>query len=242
MKTSTRLLIIALILGAITVVALNYFINNLNTESPAGAAVGFTSVLVAQNTIPQHTRITSEMVAMQSVPVDSVHPEVFKSAEEVIGSISRSDIIKGEQVLLSRVSSENRRASLSYRVPENMRAISISVNEVSGVSGFISAGDKVDVLASFEDEDTNEVITVTTYTVVQNVEVLATGESTIEKDNEETQLVSTVTLSVTPGQAEVLAYSFLQGSFHLTLRSPLDEEIVNLDYYNAENFETFRER
>jgi len=83
---------------------------------------------------------------------------------------------------------------------------------------------------------------VTTYTTAQNMLVLATGELTQEQDNEERTLVSTVTLLATPQQAEVLSFAHQQGSFHLTLRSPLDEDILDLDYYNIENFETFRER
>ena len=53
---------------------------------------------------------------------------------------------------------------------------------------------------------------------------------------------TTVTLGVTPGQAAFLAYALIKGTFHLTVRSPLDDEKVPLDHYNAENLETFRER
>jgi len=93
---------------------------------------------------------------------------------------------------------------------------------------------------AYDDPEIADELTV--YTVVQNALVLATGEFTREQDNEVRQLVSTVTLGVNPAQAEVLAYANLKGRFHLTLRSPLDEEIVDLDYYSSENFETFRER
>ena len=240
MKASRRLLIVAVIFGLITVAALNYYLKSLTSGgAPALANAAYTDVVVAKSTIPEHTRITAEMLEVESIPLDAVHPEAIKNTEEAVGGISRTEIIKGEQLLTARVAAEGR-ASLSYRVPEKRRAISLPVSEVTGVSGYISPGDKVDVLVTYSDAEINS--RVTTYTVVQNALVLATGEFTHEQDSEERQLVSTITLAVTPGQAEVLAYALLKGSFHFTLRSPLDEEKVPLQHYNAENFGTFRER
>jgi pilus assembly protein CpaB len=245
LKANKRLLIVAVIIGIITVLALNQYIKNMQSEEITSMAVNRATVVVANSTIPQHTRITSEMLTMGSYPEDAVHPEALKNIDDAVGGITRSDIIKGEQLLESRVATDQRSAALSYRVPENLRAISLPVGEVTGVSGYISPGDKVDVLVTYnlatsDDGETNEVMT--TYTVVQNALVMAVGEATKEVDNEERLLVSTVTVAVSPGQAEVLAYAYLNGSFHFTLRSPLDEEVVELDYYNAENFESFRER
>jgi pilus assembly protein CpaB len=241
LKVNKRLLIVAVFLGLITVIALNSYIKNLSSpDTLTLTPVSQTKVITAKITIPRHTRITAEMLTTESIPSEAVHPEALRNAADAVGGISRSDIVKGEQVLASRVATEERRASLSYRVPEKLRAISIPVSEVPGVSGYVSPGDKVDVLVAYNDPDINDVMTV--YTVVQNALVLATGEFTREQDNEERHLVSTVTLGVNPAQAEVLAYANLKGTFHLTLRSPMDEEIVELDYYNSDNFETFRER
>lgn len=238
MTSNKRIIIIAVILGLITVVALNSYIRSLDT--PAMATIPHTEVVVAINTIPAHTRITSEMLGTVSIPSEAVHPEALTSLDDAVGGISRVDIIKDEQLLASRVATEDRRASLSYRVPEGMRAISIPVAEVSGVAGYISAGDKVDMLVTYSDDEINE--TTITYTVFQNIIVLATGEFTREVDDEEPQVSTTVTLAVTPEQAEVVAYANRMGAFHLTLRSPLDESEVNLEFYGTDNFETFTER
>ena len=245
MQTNKRTLIVAVILGLITVIALNSYIRSL--DMPAMASIPHTEVVVAINTIPAHTRITNEMLQTESIPSDAVHPEALLSIGDAAGGISRVDIIKGEQVLASRIATEDRRASLSYRVPEGLRAISIPVNEVVGVAGYISPGDKVDVLVSYiiddiliEEEEQDEMTL--TFTVFQNILVLASGEETRDKDDEESQVVSTVTLAVKPEQAEVLAFATQMGYFHLTLRSPLDETEVNLDFYGPPNFDTFRER
>ncbi|UNC93454.1 Flp pilus assembly protein CpaB [Candidatus Contubernalis alkaliaceticus] len=248
MTNNKRIYIAAVILGLITVITLNYYLKTL--DKPAFADIPHTEVVVAVNTIPEHTRITADMLQLESLPSEAIHPEAILSLSDAVDGISRTDIIKGEQVLASRVTSEDRRASLSYRVPEGMRAISIPVNEVSGVAGYISAGDKVDIMVSYLIGETKDTDTDTesqeehtvVYTVLQNVTVLAAGAFTQQRDDEESQMVGTITLAVGPEQAEVLAFAFRMGVFHLTLRSPLDETRVNLDSYGTHNFETFRER
>ncbi|EEG78397.1 Flp pilus assembly protein CpaB [Dethiobacter alkaliphilus] len=238
MKANRKLLLAAVIVGLVTVVALNSYIRSLNT--PALASIPHSNVVVASSTIPAHTRITAEMLDVVSIPNDAVHPEALRSVDDAAGGISRTEIVRGEQVIDARVVTEDRRATLSYRVPEGMRAISIPVGEVTGVAGYISAGDNIDVLITYDDTEIHE--GAITYTVFQNVNVLATGPNTREKDDEEQEVVGTVTLSVTAAQAEVLAYALLKGNYHLTLRSPLDEDEVELESYSSENFETFRGR
>ena len=233
-----RILVVAIILGLITVVALNSYINSL--DKPAMATIPHSEVVVAVNTIPAHTRITAEMLSAKSIPSDAIHPEAIISLNDAVGGISRTEIIKDEQVLASRVFTDDRRATLSYRVPEGMRAISIPVGEVTGVSGYISPGDSIDILITFEDEEVNE--SLTTYTYFQNLKVLAAGPGTRERDTEEQGVVNTLTLLVTPEQAEAMVYININTSLYLTLRSPLDNEVIDLDSYNFEDFETFRER
>ena len=240
MKAGRRFLIVAIIFGLITVGALNYYLQNFTAAGvPDRAGPALTEVVVAKNTIPGHTRITAEMLAVKSIPVEALHPEAIKNKEEAAGSISRTEIIAGEQLLTTRVAAEGR-ASFSYRVPEKLRAISLPANELTGVAGYVSPGDRVDVLVTYSAEEINDGVTVT-YTVLQNVLVLAAGEFTREQDSEEQHPVSTFTLAVTPGQAEVLVYALQKGAFHFTLRSPLDGEKVPLEHYSVENFGTFRE-
>ena len=249
MKANKKIIILAVIIGLITVFALNYYLTVSTDETPLAARQAeMVSVVVAESTIPQHTRITAEMLTTTNLPEDAVHPETLRNVNDAVGGISRSDIVRGEQVLSSRVATEEMRASLAYRIPETYRAISIPMGEVAGVAGYISPGDRVDILISYtifieEGEEEEEVRNIlTTYTTLQNILVLASGGITREQDDEERNVVGNITLAVNPEQAEVLAYATLQGTFHLTLRSPLDEEIMDLEYYNIENFETFRER
>ena len=205
MKLNKKVLLIAVVLGLATAVALNFYIKSL--DKPAMVTIPHAEIVVAKSTIPAHTRITADMLDKQSIPSDVLHPEAITSMDKVVGGITRSEIIKGEQVLSSRVVMDETKASLSYRIPENMRAISLPVGEVSGVAGYISPGDRIDIIVTYTDEDI--VKQTTTYTVFQNLLVLATGEFTKEKDNDERQVVGTLTISVTPEQAELLAWMWM---------------------------------
>lgn len=239
MKLSKVLLVFGILLGLVTAFFLYNYLDTM--QDPVSAAVPHSDVVVAASTIPAHTRISAEMLEVRSVPVDMIHPEAGDDISLFVGGIARSEIVRGEQILASRVYTEEMRATLSYRIPENMRAVSIPVNEVTGVAGYIAPGDKVDVLLTIEDENINEGA-LTTYTLFQYITVLAIGELPREVEDDESRLVNTVTLEVTPEQAEVLAYSYQKGSFHLVLRSPADEEIIPLDAYGTTNFEDFRVR
>ena len=239
MKLSKVLLVFGIILGGVTAFFLYDYLTNM--QEPVAAAVPEGDVVVARDTIPAHTPINAEMLEVKSFPVDAIHPEAGDEISLFVGGIARSEIIRGEQVLTSRVHTEDMRATLSYRIPENMRAVSIPVNEVTGVSGYITPGDLVDVLFTIEEEEINEGA-MTTYTLFQKVKVLAIGELPREVEDDESRLVSTVTMEVTPEQAEVLAYSYQKGSFHLALRSPSDEAVITLDAFDTPNFEEFRRR
>ena len=239
MKLSKVLLVLGILLGLLTAFLLYNYFESL--QDPGTIAMPHSDVVMAGSTIPAHTRITAEMLEVRSVPVDMVHPEAANDMSLFIGGIARSEIVRGEQVLVSRVYTDERRATLSYRIPENMRAVSIPVNEVTGVAGYITPGDLVDVIVTLEDDNINEG-TLTSFTLFQRVMVLAVGELPREVEDDESRLVNTVTLQVTPEQAEVLAFSHQCGTFYLALRSPADEAVIGLDAFGIINFEDFRRR
>ncbi len=248
MKVNKRILFIGVILGLITVFFLNRYISSLNQLEEA-AATSFVDVVVATKSIPEHVGITEDMVAIASVPEEAVHPDALKSMDSVVGGISRSEIINGEQILAGRIATEDIKSTLSYQIPDNMRAITIPVNEISGVANYIYVGDKVDILVSYDFEvvqpDGEEKTIPYTYTQLQNIEVLALGGlkvPAVVDTPEEIQQPATITVLVNPQQAEVVAFANINGQFHLTLRNPADEDINQLQHYSTTNFETYRER
>jgi len=239
LKLNKVLLAVGVVLGLATAFLLYNYLETL--QEAEAQEIPHTDVVVAESTIPAHTRISAEMLEVRSIPTEVAHPDSVQDVSLFIGGIARSEIIRGEQVLTSRVHTEDQRATLSYRIPENKRAVSIPVGDVTGVSGYITPGDKVDVLLTIQDEEINDGES-TTYTLLQNIKVMAIGELPREVEDDEARPVGTVTLEVYPEQAEVLAYSNQHGSFHLALRSPTDEEILTLEDFGTLNFEDFRRR
>ena len=246
MKVNKRILLIGVLLGIITIFFLNRYIQSIKTSPEDVAATSYTDVVVAMTPIPEHIRITEDMVQLSSVPVEGVHPDAVKDLDKVVGAISRTDIINGEQILSGRIIIEGSDAGLSYWIPENMRAIAIPVNEITGVANYIGVGDNIDILATygFDVKDVNgEDQTVQlTYTQLQNIEVLATGALKAATEEGTIEQPASITILVNPQQAEVIAWATLNGSFHITLRNPIDDGLLQLDHYGNDNFESFRVR
>lgn len=238
MKIQKKVLIFAVLMGLLTVVGLSYYINN--NSNAQKVEIPYSKIVVAANAIPANVKITSNMVIMKSVPTESVHPEAITSLDKIIGKITKSEIVSGEQVLSSRIVVDVENATLAYRVPQNMRAISIPNTEVTGVAGHINAGDKIDILVTYDKKDINPVTT--TYTQLQNIEVAAVGSDIVSTDDKGKVMPTSITVFVKPAQAEVLAYAVSNGSIFLTLRNPIDSGKVDLKYYNSTNFSTYNER
>ena len=247
MKVNKKILLVGVLLGIITIFFLNRYISSLEKTPQEIAATSYTEVVVALTSIPEHVRITQEMVQLASVPTEGVHPDAVKDMAKVVGAISRTDIINGEQILAGRIVNEESDAGLSYWIPENMRAVTLPVNEITGVANYIQIGDKVDILATYEFEvdvpgQQEEETVQMTYTQLQNIEVIAVGGRKAPNAEETVQQPASITILVNPEQAEVIAWATLNGSFHLTLRNPIDNQLNELDHYGSDNFESFRVR
>lgn len=247
MKVNKKILLVGVLLGIITIFFLNRYISSLEKTPEEVAATSYTEVVVALTSIPEHVRITQEMVQLASVPVEGVHPDAVKDMNLVVGAITRTDIINGEQILAGRIVNEESDAGLSYWIPENMRAVAIPVSEIVGVANYVEVGDKVDILATYEfevdvpGEEEPETVQMT-YTQLQNIEVIAVGGRKAPAEEETIQQPASITILVNPEQAEVIAWATLNGSFHLTLRNPIDNQLIELDHYGNDNFESFRVR
>ena len=238
MKLTKRILIVAVAMGLVSVVFLSYYINSL--DKPAHAVqMEKIDTVVASGTIPAHTRLTSDMLEVRSISADAVHPDSIGSLELLEGGITTSLVIGGEQVISSKVVTEEGEASLSYRIPEGMRAVALPADDISSVAGYISPEDKVDILVTYSDSEiADETVTQTKF---QNVEVLASGSLTIPKQ-EPNREGDTLIVAVSPEQAEVLAYAYQKGTFHFTLRAPQDDGEASLSGYSSRNFDSYEER
>lgn len=242
-KRNIRPLLLGLILSIITILLLSLYLKDLGKEEVV--IVSHSDVVVASKTIPNHTVVTGDMLEIVSIHDDAIHPDAIKSKDQVIGGISRGEIIGGEQILAVKVVSEGMKPNLAYQIPENMRAITVPLDEISGVANHIVIGDKVDILSTYN--ATNDLDGSVTHTQLQNIEVLELGVLRSKKvnDTEENQAIEqsgSITLLVTPQQAEIVAFATINGRIHLTLRNPADKNKVKLNHYSFDNFNTYKER
>ena len=171
-------LIAALCAGAL----LYFYLGKL--EQQKEVKVEYESVVVAAVSIPAYTPITAEMVTISTVPLGTSHPLAAHTLDEVIGYVTESDIIAGEQVLPVKLKQMGETDSgLSYIIPEGMRAVTIAVDEIAGVAGFLQRGDYVDVIGyittSYEPtpEDMGQAETVQTDQATLNGDTDQTGEA-----------------------------------------------------------------
>jgi len=193
------------------------------THSTAQANANFKNVVVTVTDLTYGVKLDKEMLRMVRYPKESVPEGAFASMDSVIGQTTKVFMSAREPVTAIKLSS--RGGGLSMLVRPSMRAASLEVNQVSGVSGFVLPGDRVDVLTTVDPRATTE--DAVTRTVLQNIEVLAAGQKTEQQDNKPIT-VQSVTLLVDPEGAETLALALHEGKIHLVLRNPEDQEVVSV--------------
>lgn len=221
-------LIVALICASIASV-LVYQTMKQNSK-PKVIEVPKTAVVCAKAFIPARTIITQDQVEVKSIPQEAVNKDSALKLEDVVGLVTKSDLIQGEQINLNRLLRKGEQVGLSFMIPPGMRAITIAVNEVAGVAGFVKPGERVDVIGTLDSQNTESV----SWTVVQDVEVLAVAQDMGEpvKDNKnqakDAKVSTSVTLCVTPYQAQKIALAEEKGALRLTLRPALSEEQINV--------------
>jgi pilus assembly protein CpaB len=146
-------------------------------------------------------------------------------ADALRGRVLRRAVAKGEPILESLLLPQGAEAGQGPVIPEKRRAVSVKVDPVIGVAGFVQPGARVDVLATLRRVDQRDKIPYSKL-ILQDVPVLAIDQKLEEGRGGDPELVSVVTLEVSPEQAEQLIYSSHEGRLQLALRSPSDREQV----------------
>ncbi|UMZ75034.1 Flp pilus assembly protein CpaB [Natranaerofaba carboxydovora] len=222
-----RGLIVSLILAIVTVLAIHQYILAIEkqnqTEGPSVEHEDVVEIVVARRDLTSGTVLTVDDLETKSVHKEEIHPDAITDKEEVLGEAVIQDMVREEVLLAQKILPEEEVNRLSHAIPEGKRAISVSVDEVSGVAGFIQAGDMLDVVATdFEEQEEGQEDT-ETRTILQDLKVLAAGDRVLYQDQELVQEVSTVTLAVSPSEAESLTDAEENGVIRLLL-NPLVEE------------------
>jgi pilus assembly protein CpaB len=188
-----------------------------------GASAKMTPVVVAASNLDLGAALRAEDLRTINWPSEAVPAGTFSNPQELVGRGVITPIAQNETVLPSKLAPVGAGAGLPPMIPDGMRAMSVRVNDVIGVAGYVLPGTKVDVLVSIS--PTNQSTDMTSKVILTNVTVLTAGtriERDIEKDNKPVS-VSVVTLLVDPLQAEALTLASTEGKIQLALRNPLDK-------------------
>ncbi|WP_375752963.1 Flp pilus assembly protein CpaB [Vibrio sp. HN007] len=177
-------------------------------------------VVVAAVDIPTGTEVALENLSTKLLEVDWIDEEHhFSSTEEIVGRVAKDNIYAGEIIHGVRLALPGQGTTLAALISENKRAVTIRVNDVVGVAGFLLPGSKVDILTTVKYNETSAV----TSTVLKDIKVLAVDQTARAEENKPI-IVRAVTLEVTPKDAEKLLTANSKGSVQLALRNPLEVE------------------
>jgi len=207
--------VLALALGFLVSV---YVYKNLQAKSGPPAEAGI-DVIVAADDLSVGSRVGEHDIKIIRIPVSDLPNGAPRRRSDVIGHGVIVPITKGEFILSTKLAGDNAGAGLPALIPPGMRAVSVRVNEVVSVAGFVTAGTRVDVLLTGTPTGANESQTTT---VLQNVAVLASGHTLERSSTGEAQNTPVITLLVSPDDAQKLTLASSEGHIQLALRNPLD--------------------
>ncbi len=190
------------------------------TAEPESSQPATTDIVVAAMDLPFGTKVEARHLGTIKMLRGSEPTGAYRELKEVEGKVARASLLQGEILLEGRFADQGNGSTLAAVVEKNMRAVTVRVDDVVGVAGFLLPGNRVDVLGS-RDVANQEA---QTETILQNVRVLAVDQTAATEKNEPV-VVRAVTLEVSPKQAEMLVKWKEQGSIQLTLRNPLDESV-----------------
>jgi len=178
----------------------------------------FVQVVVAANDIQIGSRLSEHDVRLAVFPQASVPPGAFNRISQVRDRGVILPITRGDFVLPDKLADANAGAGMPSMIPQGMRAVSVRVNDVVSVAGFVQPGTRVDVLVTgIHGAGENQ-----TTTVLENVAVIAVGRSLLDRMTGETQNAGVITLLVSPDDAQKLTLASQEGRIQLALRNPLD--------------------
>jgi pilus assembly protein CpaB len=235
--------IVVLTLGLVLAGGSVMVARNLIDQSgqPAGEAEAreIGSVIVASRDIPFGTPLSFELVRIQDWPIEAMPPEAFRTLEELLGRDgqeprrARRSMVAGEPVLLNKVSDFGERVTIADAIDPSKRAMAIRVDDVSGVGGFVTPGDRVDVVMTRQTDGRNMVAT----TILQDITVRGTDQIA-DEDRDKPNVVRTVTVEVTPDDAQRLALAQQAGRLSLALRNLGNRDVTPLRTVNVNELAT----
>lgn len=195
--------------------------NAMNTQPVKTVTAPTQPVVVASADLTLGTQLGKDDVTVLNFPKGQAPAGSFSNVSDVVGRGLIVPVVKNEPVLAPKLASKEAGAGLPPVIPSGMRAVSVRVNDVIGVAGYVLPGNHVDVVATESPDGKSE--NATSKVILSNVQVVTAG-TRIDEDKEKGKPmeVTVVTLLVYPDQAERLALASTEGKIQLALRNPLD--------------------
>jgi pilus assembly protein CpaB len=215
------ILVLAVIAAAVAGFSTLRFLSTRPVTAVTPPSTRTTSVVLAARDLPVGHFVVQEDLRTVDWPADLVPTGYYTQPSDVTGRGLIAGVRANEPFLASKLAEPGSRAGLPILIPEGKRAMSIPVDQVVGVAGFVIPQTRVDVLLTIQPPGQSETIT---QIILQNLEVLTAGQVTQRDDQGNPITVNVVTLLVTPEEAERLSLATSQGRIQLALRGMLDIE------------------
>ena len=183
------------------------------------------NIVLTTRGLPVGAVVTEKDVKLVGWPGEAIPSGYIRSVKDAVGRGVITPLAENEPLLEAKVSTKDAGGGLPIIIREGMRAVSVRVDEIIGVAGFVLPGTRVDVMLTLDKNgDRPQAIT---KTLLQNVQTLAAGQSVTRDKEGKPQTVTVITFLLTPNDAELLALAAKEGRLQLALRNTLDTLAVS---------------
>jgi pilus assembly protein CpaB len=189
----------------------------------AGAKTVMKPVVVATKDVPEGQVLDATGLTLASWPEQSVPPGAFSRLDSAVGRVVRVNVFAGEPIVPGRLAPAGTGPGLELKIPPGQRAMAVRINDVAGISGLIQPNSRVDVLVTIQEPGSSKQVA---KLFMENMRVLSVGTEIQRDASGKPITATTVTLGVTPPQAERLAVAMSQGAIQLVLRGYGDPDSV----------------
>lgn len=222
-------LVAAVVAGVAAVVLVKVYLDQARQRS-VSATENSVPVVIATTEIAGGQALEAPQLRVVLWPPGYAPSGTFQRIDQVVGQTPRQTIVAGEPVLASRLANRDLGQGLAALLDKGTRAMTVKVDQVVGIAGFVQPGDRVDVITTIQlDEDARAALANRaeriSKIILQDIPVLAVGEH-LTTDGNKPVKVQAVTLAVQPEESERLALASQYGKIQLTMRARIDRETV----------------
>ena len=211
---------LALVIALVASITLTWFLYG-HIRRQIAASAQTSKIVVSAKGLEPGTPLTQDDLALMDWPSKTPLDSSFAKPEDLIGRIVLYPIPTREPIREQLLATPGSAIGLTAKIPDGMRAVAVETNDVNNVSGFLFPGARVDVLSTLRPENGKESMTAT---VLQNIQVLSTGERLQPDPSGKPQKVREVTMLLTPEDAQKLVLASSQGTVQFVLRNGSDQE------------------